>query len=100
LGQWEVFIAREGHEVRLSGDTILVDGTPTDSYTVARDYVFAMGDNRDNSLDSRYWGYVPVEDIIGTPMIVYWSWNPQIPFYRLPEKLLSVDIGRVGTIIR
>jgi signal peptidase I len=100
VDQWEVFIAREGHEVRSSGDTILLDGVPATDYTVARDYVFAMGDNRDNSLDSRYWGFVPAEDIIGTPMMVYWSWNPQIPFYRLPEKLLSINLRRVGTIIR
>ena len=37
--------------------------------------VFAMGDNRDNSLDSRYWGFVPRENIIGKPLIIYWSYN-------------------------
>jgi signal peptidase I len=100
LEQWEVFIAREGHRVQLSGGAVLLDGAPAATYTVARDYVFAMGDNRDNSLDSRYWGFVPVEDIIGTPIVVYWSWNPQIPFYQLPEKLLSINLGRIGTIIR
>ncbi len=36
---------------------------------------FAMGDNRDNSLDSRYWGFVPRENIIGKPLIIYWSYN-------------------------
>jgi signal peptidase I len=41
---------------------------PPDSY-------FAMGDNRDNSLDSRYWGFVPRENIIGKPLIIYWSYN-------------------------
>jgi signal peptidase I len=34
---------------------------------------FAMGDNRDNSLDSRYWGFVPRENIVGRPLLVYWS---------------------------
>jgi len=98
--QWAVFIAREGHRLRMSGDTVLLDGVPATQYTVARDYVFAMGDNRDNSFDSRYWGFVPVEDIIGTPMIVFWSWNPQIPLYDLPEKLSSINLRRIGTIIR
>ncbi|MGP0072129.1 MAG: signal peptidase I [Bryobacteraceae bacterium] len=41
---------------------------PSDSY-------FAMGDNRDNSLDSRYWGFVPRENIIGKPLIIYWSYD-------------------------
>jgi signal peptidase I len=37
--------------------------------------IFAMGDNRDNSLDSRYWGFVPRENIIGKPLLVYWSYD-------------------------
>jgi signal peptidase I len=36
---------------------------------------FAMGDNRDSSLDSRYWGFVPRENIVGKPLIVYWSYD-------------------------
>ena len=36
---------------------------------------FAMGDNRDNSLDSRYWGFVPRENIIGKPILIYWSYQ-------------------------
>ena len=38
-------------------------------------YIFAMGDNRDDSLDSRYWGFVPRENIEGTPLIIYWSFE-------------------------
>jgi signal peptidase I len=38
-------------------------------------YIFAMGDNRDQSLDSRYWGFVPRENIIGKPLIIYWSYD-------------------------
>ena len=38
-------------------------------------YVFAMGDNRDSSLDSRYWGFVPRENILGKPLVIYWSYD-------------------------
>jgi signal peptidase I len=43
--------------------------------TVPQGYFFAMGDNRDQSLDSRYWGFVPRENIIGKPLIIYWSYD-------------------------
>jgi signal peptidase I len=83
FNSWEVFIRREGHSAAMVGGKLLVDGMETDHYTVARDYLFAMGDNRDDSLDSRYWGFVPVEDVIGTPLLVFWSWNPKIQLYDL-----------------
>jgi len=100
FGAWEVLIRREGHEAQMPGGIVRIDGREVHEYTVERDYVFAMGDNRDNSLDSRFWGFVPLEDVIGKPMIVYWSWNPDIPIYRLIDKIRSVQLGRVGTIIR
>jgi signal peptidase I len=59
-----------------------------------------MGDNRDNSLDSRYWGFIPKENLVGTPLIVYWSWNPDIPLYSLIDKLASVRFNRIGTLIK
>ena len=56
---------------------ILVDGKPTLEYKVQRDYLWMMGDNRDNSLDSRYWGYAPVENVVGSGLFIYWSmFNP------------------------
>jgi signal peptidase I len=101
FGRWQTFIAREGHTVRLRDDaTVLIDGTPATSYTVQRNYYFGMGDNRDNSLDSRFWGYIPDENIVGTPMIVYWSWNSDIPIYEIFSKLASIRLGRIGTIIK
>ena len=43
--------------------------------TVPPDSYFVMGDSRDNSRDSRYWGFVPRENIIGKPLIIYWSYD-------------------------
>lgn len=101
LDQWEIFIRREGHSVRVDEQgRVLLDGLPADSYTVERNYVFGMGDNRDNSLDGRFWGFIPEENIIGTPMIVYWSWNPDIPLTDLSHKLGSIRFSRIGTIIK
>jgi signal peptidase I len=50
-------------------------------------FLFAMGDNRDNSADSRYWGFVPRQNIVGTPLLVYWS------FEAPTEDLTNPNIG-------
>ncbi|MFT7550713.1 MAG: signal peptidase I [Rhodothermales bacterium] len=77
---WEFFatpIRRyEGHtfEARPDG-TYLIDGTPAESYTFTQDYFFMMGDNRDNSEDSRFWGYVPMDHVVGKAILVYFSWD-------------------------
>ncbi|MEI8134362.1 MAG: signal peptidase I [bacterium] len=75
--QWAVFIAREDHKVDMENGIVLIDTKPVSSYTVERDYLWMMGDNRDNSLDSRYWGFAPVDNVIGSGLFIYWSmFNP------------------------
>jgi signal peptidase I len=56
---------------------------------VPPNYYFAMGDNRDSSLDSRYWGFVPRENIIGKPLIIYWSYETSTD--RLNNSSISID---------
>ena len=98
--EWDMFIRREGHSVGMDGAHVMVDGKSVATYTVERDYCFGMGDNRNNSLDSRYWGFVPVENIIGTPMIVYWSWDTGLGFDEFIKLVKSIRWSRLGTIIK
>ena len=101
LDQWKTFIEREHHHVSLMPNGfVYIDGTPTTVYIVERDYLFMMGDNRDNSLDSRFWGFVPEENIIGKAMLVYWSWDTSVSVRNVAEKFSAIRWSRVGTLIR
>jgi len=60
----------------VEGTVINLKGKPIREYTFEKDYYFVLGDNRENSLDSRYFGYVPEEWIIGKAFMIYWSKIP------------------------
>lgn len=97
---WEVFIEREGHTAQMRNGKVFVDNKEVSSYTVERNYVFGMGDNRDNSLDSRFWGFIPEESVVGSPLVVYWSWDPELSLFDIGNKISSVRLSRVGSIVR
>ena len=63
--------------------------------TVPKGQLFMMGDNRDNSADSRYWGFLPRNLVLGKALIIYFSWDPHSYLYRLNRKIRWERIGRL-----
>jgi signal peptidase I len=99
--RWQVFIEREGHTVSADdSQAVFIDGQRVDRYVVQKDYYFMMGDNRGNSLDSRFWGFVPEDNIVGEALLIYWSWDPEAAAGGLAAKLGSIRWSRIGSIIR
>ncbi|MDT0632580.1 signal peptidase I [Rubrivirga sp. S365] len=81
----------EGHRAERTARGFLVDGVPAETYTFAQDYYFVLGDNRDDSADSRTWGFVPEDHLIGKAVAVYFSWD---------EAAGAPHWDRIGTAVR
>ena len=75
-----IITAYEGNELKIQGSDIYINGVKSDSYTFKMDYYWMMGDSRHDSLDSRYWGFVPEDHIVGAPRFVWLSLNKEKTF--------------------
>ena len=95
-----MFVTKEGSKIEMRDKKVFVDGNElaNSEYIVKRDYYFMMGDNRNNSLDSRFWGFVPRENIIGKPWLVYWSWDADIPIFKFFELVSTIRWDRIGSM--
>ncbi len=65
----------EGNSLEVKGNQVLINNRAVTSYTFKQDYYWMMGDNRHNSEDSRFWGYVPYDHIVGKPVFIWMSWD-------------------------
>jgi len=85
----------EHHEdVDVSEDMLTIDGKKVNVYTFQQDYYFMMGDNRNNSLDSRFWGFVPADHIVGKPLFIWFSVDQHA------DLLHKIRWNRLFTVIR
>lgn len=79
IENWKIFIQREGaKEIETHGYQIFIDGKESYTYKVKRNYYFVTGDNWNNSLDSRYIGFIPEDYIEGKLTSIYFSYDPQV----------------------
>lgn len=65
----------EGNTIKVNGNQILINDEVATNYTFEQDYYWMMGDNRHNSLDSRAWGFVPFDHVVGKPVFIWMSWG-------------------------
>lgn len=114
-------VGTPGDTVEIKDKTVLINGKPVENshahfsstavldakasprdnfgpILVPEKRIFVMGDNRDNSYDSRFWGFVDQKDILGKAFILYWSWDIDKPLFSL-DRLTSIRLGRLGNII-
>ena len=76
----------EHNTLEIKGNQIYINGELTTQYTIQQDYYYMMGDNRHNSEDSRYWGFVPHDHIVGKPVLIWMSLDQNVPWSKALDK--------------
>ena len=87
----------ENNNLVTFNDKIYINGKEANSYTFKQDYYWMMGDNRQNSLDARYWGYVPFDHVVGKPVLIWFSWDADAVGFM--NKLKSIRWNRMFTTV-
>lgn len=96
----ESLIKIEGHTIeRLPSSNFVIDGQPASTYKVMDKYFFVLGDNINHSSDSRNWGLLPEDNIVGQAMVVYWSVEAGKSLPRLTGLFSSIRWNRIGTFV-
>jgi signal peptidase I len=77
----------EHNDLKVTGNEIRINGQAATSYTFKQNYYWMMGDNRHNSLDSRYFGFVPYDHVVGKPVFIWMSLSDDVPWTSIGKKI-------------
>ncbi len=88
----------EGISFADNGNDFFIDGKQVTKYTFKQDYYWMMGDNRQNSLDARFWGFTPFDHVIGKPVFIFMSWDSEASglFNKIRTERLFTTVGLSG----
>jgi signal peptidase I len=102
LNIWQNIIDRENgrRSVEVNSSSITIDGKTTTQYIMQKDYYFVLGDNRDDSMDSRFWGFVPADLVIGKAELIYWSYDEGFNENSIFKILSGIRTGRILSRIK
>lgn len=97
IEQYEGLEMGEENVLSVNGTQVLLNGEPIDTYTFKQDYYWMMGDNRHNSEDSRFWGYVPENHVVGKPVFIWLSLDPNASgFNKIRWDRMFTTVGGEG----